>query len=77
MKAITPNIFVDDINTTIEYYKKIGFKLTTTVPNEGDIVWAMMNCGNVMFMLQTFESLGNNCQKFQEKWRLSFALYRS
>ncbi len=31
-----------------------------TVPEEGDISWAMMTCGNVTFMFQTFQSLGND-----------------
>lgn len=30
-----------------------------TVPEQGDIVWAMMTCGNVTFMFQTFDSLAN------------------
>ncbi len=30
-----------------------------TVPEQGDFVWAMMTCGKVTFMFQTFESLGS------------------
>ena len=60
MKSISPNIFVKDINKTIDFYKQLGFSLTTTVPEEGDLIWAMMTCGNVTFMFQTFESLGND-----------------
>lgn len=59
MKSISPNIFVKDINETIDFYKQLGFTLATTVPEEGDLVFAMMTCGNVVFMFQTFESLGN------------------
>lgn len=58
MKSISPNIFVTDINQTIDFYKQLGFSLMTTVPEEGDITWAMMSCGSVTFMFQTFESLG-------------------
>lgn len=31
-----------------------------TVPEEGDITWAMMTCGNVTSMFQTFKSLGSD-----------------
>ena len=58
MESITPNIFVKDINETIDFYKQLGFNVVTTVPEQGDIFLAMMTCGNVIFMFQTFESLG-------------------
>ena len=59
MKSITPNIFVNDIYKTIEFYKQLGFDLTTTVPEKDNYIFAMMTCGSVTFMFQTFESLGN------------------
>ena len=59
MDSLSPNIFVKDIHETIAFYQKIGFSLTMTVPEEGNYVWAMMNCGNVTFMFQTFESLAD------------------
>lgn len=58
MDSVSPNIFVKDINKTIEFYKQLGFSLVTSVPEQGDFVWVMMACGNVTFMFQTFESLG-------------------
>ncbi len=60
MDSVSPNIFVKDINKTIDFYKQLGFNVVTTVPEQGDFVWAMMNCGNATFMFQTFESLGND-----------------
>jgi len=59
MITLSPNIFVTDIQQTIDFYKKLGFNVVTTVPEQGDIIWAMMTCGSVSFMFQTFESLGN------------------
>jgi len=59
MDTVSPNIFVNDINKTIEFYKQIGFNIVTTVPEHGDIVWAMMTCGSVTFMFQTFDSLAD------------------
>lgn len=57
MESISPNIFVKDINKTIEFYKQLGFSIVATVPEQGDFVWAMMSNGNVTFMFQTFDSL--------------------
>jgi len=59
MNSISPNIFVRDINKTIKFYKQLGFKVAMSVPEQGDLVWAMMTCGEVNFMFQTFESLGD------------------
>jgi uncharacterized glyoxalase superfamily protein PhnB len=61
MESLSPNIFVKDINATIEFYKILGFKLIMTVPPEegSDLVWAMMTNGSVTMMFQTYESLGD------------------
>lgn len=61
METISPNIFVKDINETIKFYKHLGFEVVMSVPEQGDdLVWAMMTCGNVNFMFQTFENLGSD-----------------
>ncbi len=58
MQSISPNIYVKDLPATIEYYKHLGFEVTVTVPEEGDLIFAMMVCGGVTIMFQTFVSLG-------------------
>ena len=75
MKSIAPNIFVKDINETIDFYKQLGFSLTTTVPEEGDLIFAMMTCGNVLFMFQTFESLGDELPTVSRQNGGSLLLY--
>lgn len=75
MKSVSPNIFVKDINETINFYKQLGFSLTTTVPEEGDYIFAMMTCGNVIFMFQTFESLGNDLPNVSRQSGGSLLLY--
>ncbi|MES2796916.1 MAG: VOC family protein [Bacteroidota bacterium] len=57
MDTLTPNIFVKDINKTIDFYQQLGFELIETVPDKGDYVWAMMTCGKVTFMFQIFGNL--------------------
>jgi uncharacterized glyoxalase superfamily protein PhnB len=75
MKSIAPNIFVKDINKTIDFYEQLGFSLTTTVPEEGDFIFAMMTCGSVIFMFQTFESLGNELPNVSRQNGGSLLLY--
>ena len=75
MKSISPNIFVTDINETIDFYKQLGFSLTTTVPEERDFIFAMMTCGNVIFMFQTFKSLGDELPTVSRQNGGSLLLY--
>lgn len=75
MKTLSPNIFVENINETINFYKKIGFQTVMSVPDEGDFVWVMMTSGNVNFMFQTFESLGSELPEISRKNGGSLLLY--
>jgi uncharacterized glyoxalase superfamily protein PhnB len=60
MDSLSPNIFVNNMNETIDFYKSVGFQLVMTVPEDGnDFVWSMMTNGEVTFMFQTFASLGD------------------
>ena len=59
MESLTVNLFVRDINKTIAFYKQLGFEVTMTVPEQGDLVWAMLINGGVTIMLQTWASMGN------------------
>jgi uncharacterized glyoxalase superfamily protein PhnB len=68
MESLSPNIFLNDINETINFYKSIGFNLVMTVPETGsDFVWAMLVNGDVTFMFQTFLSLGEELPKISRK----------
>ncbi len=75
MDSISPNIFVKDIHKTIDFYKELGFNVVTTVPEQGDIFWAMMTCGNVTFMFQTFESLSTELPTISRQNGGSLLLY--
>lgn len=58
MKKLTPNLMVENVNKTVEFYKDIlGFETVMTVPEEGVFNWAMMKNGNVEIMFQTKENL--------------------
>jgi predicted lactoylglutathione lyase len=45
MDSLTPNIFVKDINETIEFYKKIGFQVAMTVP-EKQLTHSLVKAGS-------------------------------
>ena len=59
METVSPNIYVRDIKSTVEFYKTLGFAVVTTVPESGDPIFVMMTCGGTTFMFQTFSSIEN------------------
>lgn len=59
MTSLSPNIFVSDMKATIAFYTLLGFDAVAQVPDEGDLIWVMMTCGDVSIMFQTYHSLGN------------------
>jgi uncharacterized glyoxalase superfamily protein PhnB len=59
MESVSPNIYVSNLSTTVEFYKKLGFEVVATVPDNGDPIFVMMVCGGVTFMFQTFASIEN------------------
>jgi uncharacterized glyoxalase superfamily protein PhnB len=75
MLSVSPNIFVKDIRETIEFYKILGFNAIASVPEEGDPLWAMMSSGNITFMFQTFESLGDELPQISRQKGGSLLLY--
>jgi uncharacterized glyoxalase superfamily protein PhnB len=76
MESLSPNIFVNDITETINFYKSIGFQLVMTVPETGtEFVWAMLVNGNVTFMFQTFASLGDELPNVNRSNGSSLLLY--
>jgi uncharacterized glyoxalase superfamily protein PhnB len=75
MKSISPTIFVTDIKQTIDFYKYLGFDVAITVPEQRDAFFALLTCGNVTFLLQTFESLGSELPIISRQKAGSLLLY--
>ncbi|HTH56524.1 MAG TPA: VOC family protein [Cyclobacteriaceae bacterium] len=67
MESLAPNIFVKDINATIEFYKNLGFEKAMSVPETGNYDWAMLTNGGVTIMFQTHASLGTEIPQIQRK----------
>ncbi len=76
MESLSPNIFVRDMNKTIEFYKQLGFAVTMSVPETGnELVWAMMTNSSVTFMFQTFDSLADDLPEISRQDGGSLLLY--
>lgn len=59
--SLTPNIIVDDVNETIDFYQNVlGFEMISSVPEKGKLDWAMMKNGETMLMFQNRESIEND-----------------
>jgi len=59
METVSPNIFVNDIHATVEFYQMLGFTVVAAVPEQKNPIFVMMTCGSVTFMFQTFASIEN------------------
>ncbi len=58
LKQLTPNLMVENVNETVNFYKEIlGFELVMSVPQEGVLNWAMVQHGDVSFMFQERENI--------------------
>lgn len=76
MESLAPNIFVSNIKQTIAFYTLLGFKVTMSVPENGeDLVWVMMSCGSVTMMFQSYESLGESLPQISRRDGGSLLLY--
>lgn len=68
MKNLTPNLMVEDVNQTVDFYKDVlGFDLIATVPEMGQFNWAMMKQGNVEMQFQLRASLTEELPIFKDR----------
>lgn len=64
---ITPNLMVEDVNKTVQFYEDVlGFKCGQTVPESGQYEWASVKSGDVEIMFQARSSLSEVFPAFQE-----------
>src|ERR1700739_402089 len=76
MESLAPNFFTNNIQETIAFYNLLGFKVTMSVPEQGDeLVWAMMVNGSVTVMFQTYASLEGDLPEISRKDGGSLLLY--
>lgn len=66
LKSLTPNLMVNDVEETIEYYTDVlGFTLLMTVPEKGKLDWAMVKRNDVVMMFQSTKSLQKGVPRLQ------------
>jgi len=66
-KTLTPNLIVEEMDKTVEFYRDVlGFEVLMTAPEKDPFDWAMMKKGNVAIMFQTRQSLGDEMPAFRE-----------
>jgi uncharacterized glyoxalase superfamily protein PhnB len=68
ISKITPNIMVEDVNKTVEFYTQVlDFELITSVPESGQFNWAMVQNGETALMFQSRASLTEEVPLFQDR----------
>lgn len=66
LRSLTPNLVVEDVNETADYYtKNLGFTLIASVPEAGKLNWAMMIRDGVTLMFQSRESMQEDLPELQ------------
>lgn len=67
LESLTPNLVVDDVNKTIEYYTlQLGFTCLATKPEKGTYDWGMVAKDAVTIMFQTHRSLKEGLPKIDK-----------
>jgi uncharacterized glyoxalase superfamily protein PhnB len=76
MESLSPNIYVEDVKATIDYYKILGFTVAMSVPENADEpVWAMMQNGNVTIMFESFKNIEGRLPEISRTSGGSLLLY--
>lgn len=66
LESLTPNVIVNDVNKTVEYYQRfLGFVLVAFVPEAGVYNWAMVTRDGVNLMFQSLQSLHEDMPTLQ------------
>lgn len=63
---LTPNLTVDRIEPSIEFFKKVGFTVDVTVPEGDHFGFAILVNGKNQVMYQTRQSLIEDAHAFEE-----------
>ncbi|MDZ7837804.1 MAG: hypothetical protein U5N58_07520 [Actinomycetota bacterium] len=71
LKKLTPNLIVDDVQETIDFYQNMlgCFELISRDPEKGDLGWALMRCEDVEIMFQSKKSLKDFIPDFMNENR--------
>ena len=60
MKKLTPVVYVEEIEPVLEFWTKLGFEVTTQVPEGDRLGFVILQSGSVEVMYQTRVSVEND-----------------
>jgi uncharacterized glyoxalase superfamily protein PhnB len=76
MESLSPNIYVNDVSSTMTFYRKLGFEAVMMVPEGAEKpVWAMMQNGNVTMMFESFSNIEGRLPEIRRESGGSLLLY--
>ncbi|TRX46398.1 hypothetical protein FNH22_30870 [Fulvivirga sp. M361] len=69
LETIVPNLMVEDVRQTINYYHGVlGFDTVSVLPESGDeLDWARVKKGNVEIMFQSEDSLKKDIPELRDE----------
>lgn len=76
-ESLTPNLGVKSVNETVKFYTEfLGFEKIVSVPESGELVFAIVSAGNVNLMFQQIDNLKEEYPKLNDyKGNSAFTLY--
>lgn len=67
LESLTPNIMVNDVNETLDYYTNVlGFDLVDTNPVSGEFEWGYVMLNSVGLMFQEVKSIKNEYPQLKD-----------
>lgn len=76
MESLTPNIYVQNVSSTIAFYQKLGFEPIMTVPEHStEPIWAMVQNGSVNLMFESFNNIEGRLPEISRQPGGSLLLY--
>jgi uncharacterized glyoxalase superfamily protein PhnB len=76
MVSLSPNIYVENVQSTIDYYKLLGFSVVMTVPEDQvNPIWVMMQNAAVTILFESFENIAGKLPQINRSKGGSLLLY--
>ncbi|SDD23958.1 VOC family protein [Kordiimonas lacus] len=63
---LTPNLAVDRIEPSAEFFSKVGFEVTVQVPEDDHMGFAILVNGTQQIMFQTRTSIKDDCPEIED-----------
>ena len=74
-KELVPELIVDDVSRSTQFYKELGFEVTQQAPEEGTPTWAEIVNGPTHFMLQDWQETLNEMPQLAGRARGGITIF--